>query len=161
MFPPLRVVQDRSAPRENVSGPSLLPTLEVLSVQPLPHSHPLRAGLWHTVQVLILQGESEQPLRGTPAEACGPPHSPASASGGCRVWEAGRESSQQQVGWTRGSVIHAWPVGWPSHGKLAVWLKGEGSSQRLGDSWQSLLFREKTGKRLQQMRKKISQALGN
>lgn len=48
-----------------------------------------------TLQVLTLLGESRQPL-GTPAEACGPPHSPTSKD----VWEAGRESSQQQAGWT-------------------------------------------------------------
>ena len=59
-----------------------------------------------TLQVLTLLGESRQPL-GTPAEACGPPHSPTSKD----VWEAGRESSQQQAGWTGerrggGSVIH-------------------------------------------------------
>lgn len=59
-----------------------------------------------TLQVLTLLGESRQPL-GTPAEACGPPHSPTSKD----VWEAGRESSQQQAGWTGAggwgvSVIH-------------------------------------------------------
>lgn len=45
-----------------------------------------------TLQVLTLLGESRQPL-GTPAEACGPPYGPTSKD----VWEAGRESSQQQA----------------------------------------------------------------
>lgn len=76
-----------------------------------------------TLQVLTLLGESRHPL-GTPAEACGPPHSPTSKD----VWEAGRESSQQQARWTGaggwGGVI--WPVDSPSHRKLAVLAAGGG-----------------------------------
>lgn len=103
-----------------------------------------------TLQVLTLLGESRQPL-GTPAEACGPPHSPTSKD----VWEAGRESSQQQAGWTGerragglsdtfGQWIRQVTESWQ------YWLQGEGISQRLGDSWQFQLFREETGNRLQQ-----------
>lgn len=43
----------------------------------------------------VSQGSRSERL---PAEACGSPHSPTSRD----VWEAGRESSRQQVGWTRG-----------------------------------------------------------
>ena len=106
-----------------------------------------------TLQVLTLLGESRQPL-GTPAEACGPPHSPTSKD----VWEAGRESSQQQAGWTGagggggvsfGRWIRQVTESWQ------CWLQGEGISQRLGDSWQFQLFREETGNRLQQTGKSL------
>lgn len=101
MFPPLRIAQDKSAP---YSSSRLHPTLEGPCVQPLPNPSLSALGFGIlTLQVLTLLGESRQPL-GTPAEACGPPHGPTSKD----VWEAGRESSQQQAGWTGGggSVIH-------------------------------------------------------
>lgn len=98
----------------SLSGSRLHPTLEVLPVQPLPHSHSLNAGLWHTVQVLMLLGESGSRSGERQLKHAAPPTAPPRRVGG---WEGKfPAASRLDVGvslalqWT-GQVTESWQCG--------------------------------------------------
>lgn len=70
-----------------------------------------------------------------PAEACAPPQSSTDR----QVWKAGRETSQQQAGWTRESVTGAPWIEQASKIDLVAEEGGGHLTKEDGIPWQSLL----------------------